>query len=77
MNPFWEQVGPGLAAAIRQRGDEPIGPERYVHDPDRTNPDGTPQNITSHVDGVQRSYTYHHDSGRVSVRSYEPLTPPG
>jgi hypothetical protein len=39
------------------------------HSPDYT--------ITSHVDGVQRAYTYHHDSKRVSVRSYEPLAPPG
>ena len=71
-NPYWDQIGDGLRAYIRQRGDAPVGPERFVHDPDRPG-----QNITSHVDGVQRAYTYHHDAKRVTVRSYEPLTPPG
>ena len=71
-NPYWDQIGDGLRAYIRQRGDAPVGPERFVHDPDRPG-----QNITSHVDGEQRAYTYHHDAKRVTVRSYEPLTPPG
>lgn len=69
-NPWWPQIGPGLAAAIRQRGDEPMSKERYIKDADG-------QDAISIVAGRQRGYIWWPDSKRVTVISYDPLAPPG
>jgi hypothetical protein len=70
VNPWWDQIGPGLAAAIRQRGDEPMSKERYIKDADG-------QDAISIVAGRQRGYIWWPDSKRVTVISYDPLVPPG
>lgn len=69
-NPYWSQIGPGLAAAIRQRGDEPTNKERYIKDADG-------QDAISIVAGKQRGYIWWPDSKRVTTISYDPPTPPG